>query len=655
MDGLYYATIARNLANGLGSFWQLYFTELDGVFHGHPPLAIGLQSILFSIFGDNIYIERFYSFSTFIITGIFIHLIWKEIIETKYNQFSWVPLLFWIIIPLNSWACSNNFLENTMNIFVSASVFFAIKNIKTDNLTYLILSSFMIFLAFLSKGFTGIFPLSIFFWLFLIFFSKKGKEMIVKSFLMIIFALIPFLFLYLFYPSSIYSLLNYIDIQVIGSIQHSQINSDRFNIMKELANQMKLFQIISSITILLYMLFVLSKKFNLTYLLKDNKSFIFFTGILLLLPIPTWNKQLLYALTESPTLDAIIYFIVVLLIIYGGGLMLSRLNIINKRHYYKWLIFSITLSLLFFLSKLIDNAFIVYISSSILLFAIYQYSIVFKKLFIYNFLKSRIWTVLFAIFLYILSASPLKYLSFKFLNLYPYVSYSLLIIYLLLVSFKKTSRSDFKKRNKWITLFILLGISGVFPMIISLKQGGFYILTTLPFFSIALGMLTIPIFHYFSSQINKKVLILFLVSLFIYLGPFISTSTTFLIPYTKYITFNSIKHQYETIARDKPLLEDIYLIINKLQRNTVLNIDFQKNWNIHAYLARHGNISLEINKTRKDRYLISFEDGWNYDEKTGKYISETTEFQLLQKDSKKDYSRVQIPTKKLHLYKYNLK
>ena len=87
----------------------------------------------------------------------------------------------------------------------------------------------------------------------------------------------------------------------------------------------------------------------------------------------------------------------------------------------------------------------------------------------------------------------------------------------------------------------------------------------------------------------------------------------------------------------------------------MLNIDFQKNWNIHAYLARHGNISLEINKTRKDRYLISFEDGWNYDEKTGKYISETTEFQLLQKDSKKDYSRVQIPTKKLHLYKYNLK
>ena len=66
MDGLYYATIAKNLANGLGSFWQLYFTELDGVFYGHPPLAMGLQSILFSIFGDSIYIERAYSFSTFI-------------------------------------------------------------------------------------------------------------------------------------------------------------------------------------------------------------------------------------------------------------------------------------------------------------------------------------------------------------------------------------------------------------------------------------------------------------------------------------------------------------------------------------------------------------------------------------------------------------
>ena len=41
MDGLYYACISRNLALGIGSFWDLEFTETLGKhFHEHPPLAL---------------------------------------------------------------------------------------------------------------------------------------------------------------------------------------------------------------------------------------------------------------------------------------------------------------------------------------------------------------------------------------------------------------------------------------------------------------------------------------------------------------------------------------------------------------------------------------------------------------------------------------
>jgi len=127
MDGLYYAAISKNLANGLGDFWYLHHTDFSHpIFREHPPLAMGLQSIFFSIFGDSIYIERFYSLLTFIVTGFFIHLIWKEVIGKKYSLYSWLVLFFWAIIPLNSWACSNNILENTMNIFVASSVFFLI-------------------------------------------------------------------------------------------------------------------------------------------------------------------------------------------------------------------------------------------------------------------------------------------------------------------------------------------------------------------------------------------------------------------------------------------------------------------------------------------------------------------------------------------------
>src|SRR5690606_19575093 len=76
MDGLIYATIAKNLANGMGSFWYLKFSEtFFSAFHEHPPLAMALQSIFFKIFGDSIYVERFYSMGSFLITGYIMVLI----------------------------------------------------------------------------------------------------------------------------------------------------------------------------------------------------------------------------------------------------------------------------------------------------------------------------------------------------------------------------------------------------------------------------------------------------------------------------------------------------------------------------------------------------------------------------------------------------
>jgi len=60
VDGVTYAAISRNLANGLGSFWEPHFSAtLDTQFHGHPPLALGMQSLAFRVFGDSLLVERF--------------------------------------------------------------------------------------------------------------------------------------------------------------------------------------------------------------------------------------------------------------------------------------------------------------------------------------------------------------------------------------------------------------------------------------------------------------------------------------------------------------------------------------------------------------------------------------------------------------------
>ena len=81
LDGLLYAVISKNLANGIGDFWHLHLTKtLSPIFFEHPPLAFGLQSLFFKILGDSIFVEKLYSFLTYVVTGIIIVKIWKKLI-----------------------------------------------------------------------------------------------------------------------------------------------------------------------------------------------------------------------------------------------------------------------------------------------------------------------------------------------------------------------------------------------------------------------------------------------------------------------------------------------------------------------------------------------------------------------------------------------
>lgn len=50
MDGLFYSSIARNLSNGVGTFWQTHFSNtLFPRFYEHPPLALGIQSLFLKL------------------------------------------------------------------------------------------------------------------------------------------------------------------------------------------------------------------------------------------------------------------------------------------------------------------------------------------------------------------------------------------------------------------------------------------------------------------------------------------------------------------------------------------------------------------------------------------------------------------------------
>ena len=165
-DGITYATIARNLANGEGTFWFLRYTDsFDAQFHLQPPLAMGILAIFYRILGDSFYVEKIYSLLTFLISAFFIMKIWQKIFEKddKYRPFSWFPLLLWGISPVVSWCFRNNMLENTVSIFTLFSVLAILYSVDLQtNKKYfwLFWAALGIFCGVLSKGLVALFPLA---------------------------------------------------------------------------------------------------------------------------------------------------------------------------------------------------------------------------------------------------------------------------------------------------------------------------------------------------------------------------------------------------------------------------------------------------------------------------------------------------------------
>ena len=156
LDGVIYAAVSNNMALGIGHFWEPHLSNtLFDSFYEHPPLAMGLESLWFKLFGSSIYVERFYSLACFFINARIIVKIWRELTNDK--SLSFLPLLFFILIPDIQWSFSNNLLENTMMIFCCLSFYFLIKHLKTARIAFLVLSGFLLYLSILSKGFVGLY------------------------------------------------------------------------------------------------------------------------------------------------------------------------------------------------------------------------------------------------------------------------------------------------------------------------------------------------------------------------------------------------------------------------------------------------------------------------------------------------------------------
>ncbi|HEY3386595.1 MAG TPA: glycosyltransferase family 39 protein [Saprospiraceae bacterium] len=295
-DGVFYAAIANNLANGIGSFWEMqYTTTLHTSFHEQPPFVLFLQSLFFRMLGDSIFVERLYCF-LFVLLNIYLIIVtWIEVVG-KEKKYFWLPVLLWLSIPLNSWTFQNNLIEVTMSPLDLCAVYFILRGCRQGSMHWFVLGGLFTFLAFFSKGFQGLFPLAapLLYWI--IYRTHNFSRAIIQT---AIVAVIPafIISMLLAYPPARYFFELYFERRLGGTFNHLQDTTrSHFYLLYKLVMEML-------VPVAVCLLIWLIARKNTVHAIIDKRQAIFFVGIGLTASLPlmvTLEQRPFYLVTSFP-------------------------------------------------------------------------------------------------------------------------------------------------------------------------------------------------------------------------------------------------------------------------------------------------------------------------------------------------------------------
>ena len=297
-DGLTYASIARNMAEGRGGFWSPYFSSSFWIpfqgsqyeFYGHPTLCMGLLSLLFRAFGDHWFVEKFYCILIWLLSVWLVIRLWQSVGRDK--QLWWLPVWTWYMMPAVLWSYPNLVLDNTMAVFSILAGLFILKGVKNEkilrggknenipNILCFIVSGLMLHLAFLTKGPVGLFPLAIPVIYGLFYRDKISLQKAVFQSFIIGLTCFGTLALWYFYAPAKAFWVKYFNVQLVSSISENDQTEtytwfDYLYIPKELLVQSVAFLIVGLV------LFVFSKVKHTAFHFEDEatKRAAFFTVI----------------------------------------------------------------------------------------------------------------------------------------------------------------------------------------------------------------------------------------------------------------------------------------------------------------------------------------------------------------------------------------
>ena len=245
-DGVAYAGLSKNLANGIGSFWtpslsKVHLTE----FHSHPPLVFWLQSLFFRVFGDGIATERIYAVTIFLLSAGLMVSLWREALRSlpAIRRLWFVPLTLWLANEIVYHYYPANVLEPTMTLFTLAAVLVMLRGLRpgvSDGVQFgsAALAGGCLVAATLCKGFVALFPLATYGVYWLIFRRMSFRR--AATLTMAVVGTIALAYLLLWqHPPARTALWDYLEIQVLPSLQSERVwephfRSSRWYIIKRL-------------------------------------------------------------------------------------------------------------------------------------------------------------------------------------------------------------------------------------------------------------------------------------------------------------------------------------------------------------------------------------------------------------------------------------
>lgn len=165
LDGVTFASIARNFAEGKGTLWNLHYTEMFPDVHDQLPLGFWLQSWIYRLFGDHLLLDSLWSVGMGFIIVLLLIPIWR--MTSRGNEGmdvgAWWPAFLFLLSPIVGRALTHNLLEFTMTVFVLAASSMALFGLTRNSLLAQlgcgIASGLLLICAALTKGPPGVYPL----------------------------------------------------------------------------------------------------------------------------------------------------------------------------------------------------------------------------------------------------------------------------------------------------------------------------------------------------------------------------------------------------------------------------------------------------------------------------------------------------------------